>query len=214
MWSGDAARGVRYDAAMTRIARLVVLGLAVGAGAALVLRFAPRRGPELPDAPAVAVQVREAARLETLDVTVYRKVTFAPEPSDPGVWAWASYAFRNPKGRAIVFADVHYGVDLARLDAASVRVAGRAVYVVLPPVGVRVELRPGETEVIGSNLDSAETAKLLELARASFEREAAASEVLRARARGSAERAIRALLLQTGFTAVHFVDALPRAATG
>jgi hypothetical protein len=196
---------------MLRLARLLLLGLALGAGFALVLRFAPRRAAALPDPPAVVLRVREAARLETLDVTLYKKVTLAPEPSEPGFWAWASYAFRNPRGRAIVFADVHLGLDLARLDAGSFRAIGREAYLVLPPVAVQVELKPGETEIIGSNLDSAETAKLLELAKESFAREAAASPALRDRARASAERAIRALLLQAGFAAVHFVDALPGA---
>jgi hypothetical protein len=194
---------------MMRLARLVLVALSAGAGLGLALRLAPRPAPVLPDPPTVATQIREAARLETLDVTLYRKVAFAPDPSETGVWAWASFTFRNPKGRAIVFADVHLGLDLARLDATSIRVVGREAYVVLPPVVAQVELRPGETEVIGSNLDSAETAKLFELARASFEREAAASPALRDRARAAAERAVRALLRQAGFAEVHFVEALP-----
>jgi hypothetical protein len=76
-------------------------------------------------------------------------------------------------------------------------------------VRVTVELRPGETEVIGSNLDSAETARLLELARDAFAREVQADRGLRDRARASAERQIGALLTTLGFSAVHFVDALP-----
>jgi len=39
---------------------------------------------------------------------------------------------------------------------------------------VKVELRPAETEIIGSNLDSKETAELFERARTAFEREVAA----------------------------------------
>ncbi|MFL5264363.1 MAG: DUF4230 domain-containing protein [Anaeromyxobacteraceae bacterium] len=189
---------------MRSLVKALVLGLAVGAGAVVAARLVPPRGPSLPDAPAIATQVREVARLEALDVALYKKVTFAPEPSEGGVWAWASYTFRAPRGRAIVFADAHLGLDLARLDAAAVRVLGRDVAIVLPPLEVRVELRPGETEVIGSNLDTAETAKLFELARTSFEREVAADARLRERARRAAERAIRALLTQAGFRSVTF----------
>jgi hypothetical protein len=72
-----------------------------------------------------------------------------------------------------------------------------------------VVLRPGETEIIGSNLDSGETARLLELARLAFERQVDADLVLKERARASAERAIRALLLSVGFDEVSFVPALP-----
>jgi uncharacterized protein DUF4230 len=189
---------------MRSLVKALVLGLGLGAGAVVAARLVPPRGPSLPDAPAIATQVRDVARLEALDVALYKKVTFAPEPSESGVWAWASYTFRAPRGRAIVFADAHLGLDLARLDAGAVRVAGRDVAIALPPLEVRVELRPGETEVIGSNLDTVETAKLLELARASFEREVAADARLRERAQRSAERAIRSLLTQAGFRSVTF----------
>ncbi len=46
----------------------------------------------------------------------------------------------------------------------------QALTVRLPPLQVRIELKPAETEVIGSNLDAEETAKLFELARSAFER--------------------------------------------
>jgi hypothetical protein len=66
-------------------------------------------------------------------------------------------------------------------------------------------------EALGSNLDSAETARLLELAKVAFEREVEADRGLRERARASAERQIRALLTTLGFAAVHFVETLPSA---
>jgi len=202
-----------------RLLRVILLGLAAGAGAFLAWRALAARAPALPDPPAVAMKVREAARLETLDVTLYKKVTFAPEPGPAGsfwgdVAGWARYTFRTPRGKAIVFADAHLGVDLAKLDAGSIRVTGREVDLVLPPVEVSVELRPGETEIIGSNLDSAETAKLFELAREAFRREVAADPSLNAKARRSAERAVEALLLRTGFGAVRFVDRLPGVPAG
>jgi Protein of unknown function (DUF4230) len=195
-----------------RLLVLLLLALALGAGVALGLRAGARDAP--PDPPAVAMRIREVARLETLDVALYKKVTFAPEPVEAeSFWGevagWLRQTFRAPRGKAIVFADAHLGLDLARLDASSVRVQGREVWVVLPPVRATVELRPGETEVIGSNLDSAETSRLLELAKLAFEREVEADRALRGRARASAERQIRALLATLGFSEVHFVEALP-----
>jgi hypothetical protein len=196
-----------------RLLALAVLALALGAGLGLALRLG-RRAPPLPDPPAVATRIREVARLETLDVALYKKVTFAPEPAEAdSLWGdvagWLRHTFRTPRGKAIVFADAHLSLDVTALDARSVRVAGREVWVILPPVRATVELRPAETEVIGSNLDSAETARLFELARAAFEREVEADRALRERARASAERHLGALLSALGFEAVHFVDALP-----
>lgn len=198
---------------MRRVLLLVLVALAGGLGLGAGLRVAGR-GPALPDPPSVALRIREVARLETLDVALYKKVTFSPEPSAAdSLWGdvagWLRRAVRTPEGKAIVFGDAHVGFDLARLDASSVRISGREVWVVLPPLQVSIELKPGETEIIGSNLDSAETARLLELARAAFAAEVEADRGLRARARASAERQVRALLSTLGFSAVHFVDALP-----
>jgi len=203
---------------MRRLFPLLAAGLAVGAGLGLALRLGASR-PPLPDPPSVALRVREVARLETLEVSLYKKVAYAPEPVPAGsfwgdVLGWARHALRPPQGRAIVFAEAHLGLDLGRIGPESLRVAGREVWVALPPLVATIELLPGETEIIGSNLDSAETARLLELARIAFEREVVADARLRERARGSAERALRGLLLGLGFSEVHFVDALPRSPTG
>jgi len=200
-----------------RLAALVLVALAAGAGLGLALRLG-RRAAARPDPPAVVTAIREVARLETLDVRLYKKVTFAPEPSEAGsLWGdvsgWLRHTFRRPEGKAIVFADARLGLDLARLDGSKVRVDGPRVQVVLPPLEVRVAIRPGETEVIGSTLDSAETARLLELAQRAFEREVEADEALRARARASAERQIRALLVSLGFTQVEFVETLGAASS-
>lgn len=198
---------------MRRLLALLVLGLALGLGLGVALR-AFRRGPELPDPPAVATQIREIARLETLEVQLYKKVTFAPEPQpSDSAWGevagWMRHTFAAPRGKAIVFAIARLGLDLSRLDASSVKVADGEVWVVLPPLRTTVELRPEETEVMGSNLDSAETARLFDLAKVAFEREVEADAALRKKARDSAERQVRALLVTLGFRAVHFVDALP-----
>ena len=198
---------------MRRLLALLVLGLAVGIGLGVALR-AFRRAPEPPDPPAVVVQIREIARLETLEVNLYKKVTFAPEPSPAdSTWGdvagWMRHTFAAPRGKAIVFAIARLGLDLSKLDASAVKVQDREVWVVLPPLRATVELKPDETEVIGSNLDSAETARLFELAKVAFEREVESDAVLRAKARKSAEREVRALLVTLGFRAVHYVDALP-----
>ena len=196
---------------LAAIAMACLLAAALGAGA--VWHFTRREKP-LPDAPALVVKVREVARLQSLDVSLYKKVVFAPDPRDTGsVWSdllqWASYSIRPPRGRAIVFAEAHLAVDLAKLDASSLRVSGRRVEAVLPPVQVQVELQPAETEIIGSNLDSKETAQLFELARTAFQREVSADEKLKARARASAEQSLRALFVGLGFTEVAFVKELP-----
>jgi len=200
---------------MVRFVRSLLLALAVGLGIGggflLVRRFLPDRRP-LPDPPAVVTQVREVARLETLHVSLYKKVGFSPEPREAetfwgDVAGWLRFTFRTPHGKAIVFAEAELGLDLSKLDAASLRVQGRTVEVVLPEVQVQIVLKPGETEVVGSNLDSAETARLFELARLAFEREVRADAALRERARSSAERALRALLLSLGYDEVRFVRA-------
>jgi hypothetical protein len=193
---------------------LAVAALALGLGLGLGLRLVGPRSPPLPDPPAVITAVREVARLETLEVRLWKKVSFAPEPAEAGsfwgdVSGWLRHAVSAPHGRAIVFADARIGLDLAQLDAGTLRVTGRTIELTLPPLRTTVELRPGETEVIGSNLDSAETAQLLQLAKEAFEREVEADRALRERARTSAERALRGLVLGLGFTEVRFVDGRP-----
>jgi uncharacterized protein DUF4230 len=195
---------------------LVLVALAAGAvGAFLWLRPKP---PALPDTPALVTRVREVARLETLEVSLYKKVEFSPEPqATNSLWKdvinWAAYSIHTPRGRAIVFADVHLGYDFGRLDSASMRIQGPRVDVALPPLEVKVELKPGETEIIGSNLDSEQTTLLLEKAREAFEREVKGDARLKERARRSAENTLRVLFLSAGFREVNVVDVLPPPAT-
>jgi len=203
---------------MAHLSRIlaVLLGIAAGAlGAGWLLRPAK---PTLPDTASVVSQMREVARLETLEVALYKKVTFTPEPqATDALWKdvvnWARYTLQDPHGRAIVFADAQLGFDLGSFGPGNLHVAGTRVDVVLPPLSVQVVLRPGETEVIDSNLDSAQTAQLLEKARLAFENDVRADARLRQRARDSAERALRGLLLTLGYREVRFVDALPTTAT-
>lgn len=198
---------------MGRWIGLLVFGLALGSGVTLAWRMTSR-APAPADPAAVLVRVREVARLETLDVAVYKKVSFSPEPT-PGssfwgdVAGWLRHTLAAPRGKAIVFADAHLGLDLEKLGPENVLVRERTVWIVLPPIRVTVEIRPGETEILGSNLDSAETARLLELARVAFEREIAADARIRAQARRASERALRGLLMELGFREVNFPDRLP-----
>ncbi|WNG20656.1 DUF4230 domain-containing protein [Cystobacter fuscus] len=196
------------------LVRVVVVVLALVAGAVGTFLLMRPKAPALPDTPALVTRVREVARLETLTVSLYKKVEFSPEPqSTNSLWKdvinWASYSLHTPRGRAIVFADVHLGYDFGRLDDSALRVQGSRVDVVLPPLETKVELKPGETEIIGSNLDSAETTQLLEKAREAFEREVKADARLRERARRSAENTLRVLFFSVGFREVNVVDVLP-----
>ncbi len=200
---------------MRRLLSLLVLGLGLGLGLVLAWRLLSPRQAAPPDPPAVVEKLKQVARLETLEVRLYKKVTFAPEPQPAdSIWGdlagWARHALARPRGKAIVFAIARVGLDVSRFGPEQVSVRGREVSLVLPPLTTSVELLPGETEVIGSNLDSAETARLLELAKLAFEREVQADRVLQGKARAAAEQALTALLLQVGVSRVEFVDTLPR----
>jgi hypothetical protein len=197
---------------MRNLLAVAALLLAFALGAGLVWHLSYRE-PRLPDAPALVLKIREVARLETLDVSLYKKIDFSPDPREQAtVWAslaqWASYTLRPPRGRAIVFAVAHLGIDLRKLDADSLRVTGRRVEVVLPRVQTQVELRPAEVEIIGSNLNSDQTAQLFERARNAFEAEVIADKLLQERARESARQSLRSLCVGLGFSEIAFVEKL------
>src|SRR2546421_10250396 len=118
------------NASTTIIACLLAAALSAG----IVWHFTHRE-EKLPDPPALVLKIREVARLETLDVSLYKKIDFSPDPREQATaWSslvqWASYTVRPPRGRAIVFAVAHLGLDLRKLDTASLRVEGRRVEVV------------------------------------------------------------------------------------
>jgi len=197
---------------MKSILALASLVLAFVLGAGLVWHITHREVP-MPDERALVLRVREVARLQSLDVTLYKKVEFAPDPREQGsLWSavsqWATYAVHPPKGRAIIFAQAHLGLDLRKLDVNGLRVEGRRVQVVLPKVENQVELLPAETEIIGSNLNSAQTAELFEKARAAFTAQVASDIGLQDRARQSAQSSLRALFSGLGFSQVDFVEQL------
>lgn len=192
------------------LVKLGVLLLAAGGGFALAFSLLREKPAATPDPAALVEQIREVARLETLEVRLYKRVSFAPEAAPAAsVWGdvvnWVKQSVNAKAGRALVFADVSLGLDLGKLKPDQVRVTGSRVELALPPLKAQVSLRPEDTEVIDSNLDSAQTAKLFELAKDAFEREVSADAALQARARASAERQVRALLLTVGFKEVIFV---------
>ena len=181
----------------------LAVAFAAGIGALALLQTIRRRW-SVPDAPAVAQKIREVAKLEALEVTLYKKVSFAPDPTPQGTaWAdvlqWVHYSVHPPQGRAIVFARAHLGYDLASLDGSRLALEGDRVSLRLPPLQCQIELLPAETEVVSSSLDSAQTAELLEKARLAFRSEALADPELRARAERSVSASIRALLYELGF---------------
>lgn len=189
-----------------RVAFVVALVAAVGSMCLWLQRPA-----QLVETPAVLTQLREVARLETLEVSIYRKVSYEPElpPSTSlagDVLAWAKHSVAPRRGRAIVFATVHVGLDLSHLGPADVHIVGDSIEVVLPPPEVRVELQPQETEIISSNLDSAQTTALLEKGRVALEQDVRSDAALRQRARASSERALRAMLTTFGFRDIRFVE--------
>ena len=194
----------------------LVGGTFVFMGAFLFWSFFHSSAPSknrLPDPPALIEKVREIARLETLEVKVHKKVTFAVDPpkSDNMVVAivnWAAWTANPPEGKAMVFADVRVGFDMRAFDESSLRVNEDVVEVILPTLTTTVELRPGETEVIVSNLDSQQTAHLLEEAKWAIHREVENDEALRQRAEESARRALGDFLKASGFREVRFVDVL------
>lgn len=195
---------------MRWLLRVGVVALAVLAGFFLATAVGASLLPHPPDPPALVEKIREVARLETLEVRLYKRVSFAPEPT-PAASVWGDVlnfikqSLNAKEGRALVFADVSLGLDLAKVTADQLRVRGRRVEVALPPLKAQVSLRPEETEIIDSNLDSAQTAKLFELAKDAFEREVEGDSRLQERARLSAERQVRALLISAGFHDVVFL---------
>src|SRR5438445_1246433 len=99
---------------MRNVLAVAALVLAFALGAGLVWPLSQRPKP-LPDGPALIMKVREVARLETLDVQLYKKVSFVqdpPPPSDSTITNVLNFVtFRAQHGKAIVFAIAHLSVD-------------------------------------------------------------------------------------------------------
>ena len=69
---------MRYAGRMRWLAAAFICGLCALAGALIAARLSP--SPKAPETAAVVQRVREAARLETLDIALYKKIDFAPDP--------------------------------------------------------------------------------------------------------------------------------------
>lgn len=198
-----------------RITLVVLLALVTGAtGAGVSWYLQQRRAGVLPEGPVVIERMREVARLETLEVSLYEIVHFQPDAKVRDslmgtALEWAKYELFPEEGKAIVFATARIGLDLSRLDREHVRVQGDQVEVVLPPLQTTVELRPDETLVVDSNLDSQQTMQLLDVAKRRFEAKLNKDSRLQEKARVSSERSLRALLITLGYPKVRFVETLP-----
>jgi hypothetical protein len=181
------------------------------AGAAALLRVERLAAAE---PPTVVDRIREMRRLEVLEITTHRTVHFAPDPVPQqtllaDVLQYARETVAPRRGRAIVFAEAHFFVDLRKLDEGQVRAQGDEISLVLPDPELDISLSPGETEIIASNLDSAQTASMLESAQGQLRHSLAADPLLKARARAAAERSLGALLRALGFRTVRFDTGAP-----
>jgi hypothetical protein len=153
-------------------------------------------------APATAVErIHDIARLEVLEVTVHRKAAFSP-PLEPhstvlaDVIAYARETVAPRRGRAIVFADTRFFVDLRK---AVLRVDAERVEVTLPQLELESSLLPAETEIIASNLDSAQTAQMLDEAEGQLRSAVSSDAALRKRAHEAAVRSVTGLVTALGF---------------
>lgn len=186
---------------------VLLLG-ALGVGVGVGLR-GMRRDPE-PDPAAMIERLREIARLETLEVHVSKTVSYVPDPPPPkslaeDVLTWATWTISPREGRAIVSATGRIGLDVARLEVSSI--GAGVVLVRLPRLVTTIELDPGATEIIRSNLDSMQTALLFEKGVRAVAFEIDRDARLHERARESAKTALERVLRAAGAREVRFVDA-------
>ena len=186
---------------------LVGLGVLIGLGVVTLKRSMIFNAGDS-DPAALMVKVREVAWLTSLEVSLYKKVSFEPAPiPSKSAWGsmlnWARFSVNPPHGRAIVFANVQLFYDLEKMPLSDLRIAGDRVELRLPPLKAKVALRPEETEFINSTLDSEQTAQLFSLAKEGFEQEVLADQGLRKRAELSSQNAVKAFLLTLGYHSVH-----------
>ena len=162
--------------------------------------------------PTVVDRLRAVARLQVLDASVTRTVRLLPEPVEQrtltaSLAQWARYAVAPPSGTAVVAAEAHFSIDLSHFDERSVWADGDTVQVVLPEPELSVELSPGATQVLVSNLDSEQTNALLAKAKDEFVASLARDPKLLEEARESGRRGLTVLIQTLGFKQVRFVTA-------
>lgn len=164
-----------------------------------------------PEPGALVERVKEVARLQTLEVHLSTTVEHVPDPKIAPTFAgqvvsWVAYNLRAKKGRALVSGVARLSLDLSQLDASAFHFTKDRVTLVVPPVRTSVDIDLERTQIVASNLNSAETAELFEKGRRSLVMQVERNEVLQQRARASAQNALRTLLTGLGFREVVFVD--------
>jgi hypothetical protein len=192
--------------------RVLVTGMLLGALALGVAWWKVRAAftaAALPDPPALVEKVKEIARLETLEVHLSKTVGYVPDPpvgeSFVGqVLTWVRTTVAPREGRALVYATVHVGIDVNRLDSQAIRRTGDVLELVLPNLVATVELEPERTEILRSNLDAAQTAELFAKAKRELGADVDLDRGLHERARAAAEASLRRFLLTAGFREVRF----------
>jgi hypothetical protein len=177
---------------------LWLLAVAAVVAAAALLRVDRLAAPA---PPALIERIREISRLEVLEVTVHRKTAYVPPPEPHAtvladVVAYARETVAPRRGKAIVFADARFFLDLRK---SNIRVEGEHVDVTLPKLELESSLLPAETEIISSNLDSAQTAQLLDEAESQLRAAVASDAALRRRADEAAVRTVGGLVAALGF---------------
>lgn len=166
---------------------------------------------EQPDQAAVLRQVRQVARLTLLEVNLYRKIVFQPDPPAPdgmlhALWLFAANHLRTQSGKVIVFAQGSVGIDVSQLaiDGLHLSEDGSAE-VALPPLWYELRILPGETEVIASNLTSEQTAALLAEAEKVMLHQLQTDTHLQQKANQAAQQWFSSWLARMGYTQVRFV---------
>lgn len=168
-----------------------------------------------PEPGALVEQVKEVARLQTLEVRLATAVEHVPDPKlaptfTGQVLSWAAYNLRAKKGRALVSGVARVSLDLSELDASAFHFDNDRVILVMPPMTTSVDIDLDRTEIVASNLNSSDTAELFEKGRRSLTMQVERNETLQQQARTAAQNALQKLLLSAGFREVVFVDSFDR----
>ena len=183
-------------------------GLALGIALSALLLLAWRaRTPEVPPTPIYIDTVRDALKLETLEVELHQRIAFEPDVKAGDtlasqLTAWAKDQLAHEQGEAIVFGVARYHFNLARLTEKDLRVEEGVVKVNLPEVLVTVELKPDEMLLVRSSLAPGGEAQLLAKGKRQLEAAAEKNVALVERARRNAENALSAMFSRAGYSKV------------
>lgn len=192
----------------TALALLLTVG---GVAAGALLFHQSVRVFSRPEPGALVEQVKEIARLQTLEVRLTTAVEHVPDPKLASTFtgqllSWVTYNLRPKKGRALVSGVARLSFDFSQLDASAFRFDKKRVTLMLPPMRTTVDVDLERTQIIASNLNSARTSELFEKGRRSLQMQVEQNQTLQNQARQSARNALQALLTGAGFDEVVFVD--------